>query len=438
MQKRINTKCFYKKGFTLIELLAVIIILAVIALIATPGVLNVVDNANKKANKASAYGLLDAAKLYYSESLLDDTRVLDGTTNLINNIKISGQKPDSGSIYINNLGEIKIFAKYGDVCYKKNFSDSDLTETNDTNCGLTVPEESCFTYESNDTGITITSYTCGATTSDLSDGKYLDIIIPSEINGQTVTKIGYSAFSPRFKSSTTYISSVVIPEGVTTIGESAFESNQLTSVTIPESVTYIGDSSFTNNKLTSITIPSSAYIDWYAFSHNQLTSVVIPDGVKSIGMNAFEANQLTSITIPSSVTTIDKAAFNNNLLPDDQAFIYKRNSDGSIDYTTIVSYGGTKRDNVVIPEGVTTIDEESFAYNQLTSITIPEGVTYIETNAFRNNQLTSISIPNSVTYIGFWTFSYNPDMTITIDNTSDSISGSPWGASSTSTITYLR
>ena len=53
-----------KKGFTLIELLAVIIILAVIALIATPIVLNVVDNARKSANKDSAYGLLDSAKLY--------------------------------------------------------------------------------------------------------------------------------------------------------------------------------------------------------------------------------------------------------------------------------------------------------------------------------------------------------------------------------------
>ena len=46
-----------KKGFTLIELLAVIIILAVIALIATPIVLNVIDNARKSANKDSAYGL---------------------------------------------------------------------------------------------------------------------------------------------------------------------------------------------------------------------------------------------------------------------------------------------------------------------------------------------------------------------------------------------
>lgn len=52
-----------KKGFTLIELLAVIIILAVIALIATPTVLNVIDNAKAQAAKESVFGYADAVKL---------------------------------------------------------------------------------------------------------------------------------------------------------------------------------------------------------------------------------------------------------------------------------------------------------------------------------------------------------------------------------------
>jgi prepilin-type N-terminal cleavage/methylation domain-containing protein len=124
---------FMKKGFTLIELLAVIIILAVIALIATPVVLNVVDNAKKQANKDSVYGLLDAANLYYSESLLDDTIVLDGTTNLINELSISGKKPDSGSIYINESGEISIAVVYDNICYTKSFIDNDITESDNIN-----------------------------------------------------------------------------------------------------------------------------------------------------------------------------------------------------------------------------------------------------------------------------------------------------------------
>ena len=126
-----------KKGFTLIELLAVIIILAVIALIATPIVLNVIENARKSANKDSAYGLLDSAKLYYMESLLDESKSLSG--NLIDKINVSGSKPDSGTVYINNKGETAIAVVYDKICYIKNYSETDLTETSDIeNCKIKV------------------------------------------------------------------------------------------------------------------------------------------------------------------------------------------------------------------------------------------------------------------------------------------------------------
>ena len=126
-----------KKGFTLIELLAVIIILAVIALIATPIVLNVIDNARKSANKDSAYGLLDSAKLYYMESLLDESKSLSG--NLIDKINVSGRKPDNGTVYINNKGEIALSVVYDKVCFIKNYEDADLTESDDiNNCKIKV------------------------------------------------------------------------------------------------------------------------------------------------------------------------------------------------------------------------------------------------------------------------------------------------------------
>ena len=130
-----------KKGFTLIELLAVIIILAVIALIATPIVLNVVDNARKSANKDSAYGLLDSAKLYYMESLLDESKSLSG--NLITKINVSGRKPDSGTVYINNKGETALAVVYDKTCFTKNYEDADLTESDDIeNCIIvTVTKE---------------------------------------------------------------------------------------------------------------------------------------------------------------------------------------------------------------------------------------------------------------------------------------------------------
>ena len=134
-------------GFTLIELLAVIIILAVIALIATSIVLNVVDNARKNANKDSAYGLLDSSKLYYMESLLDESKSLSG--NLIDKINVSGRKPDSGTVYINNKGETALAVVYDKVCYIKNYTDTDLTEVKDIeNCNISsLPSESKELYK---------------------------------------------------------------------------------------------------------------------------------------------------------------------------------------------------------------------------------------------------------------------------------------------------
>lgn len=86
-----------KKGFTLIELLAVIIILAVIALIATPVVLSVVENARVEAAKNSAYGVIDAAKYYYSESILDSTKTVEAEDNDATTLIVSGTTISAGT-----------------------------------------------------------------------------------------------------------------------------------------------------------------------------------------------------------------------------------------------------------------------------------------------------------------------------------------------------
>ena len=109
---------------------------------------------------------------------------------------------------------------------------------------------------------------------------------------------------------------LVIPEGVTSIGKSAFcGCSKLTSITIPDSVTIIGEEAFAYcTGLTSITIPNSVTsIEAWAFSGCKgLTSIIIPDSVTSIGESAFYGCKgLTSITIPNSVTSIKYKAFQN-------------------------------------------------------------------------------------------------------------------------------
>jgi Flp pilus assembly protein protease CpaA len=114
----------------------------------------------------------------------------------------------------------------------------------------------------------------------------------------------------------TELTSVTIPNSVTSIGDFAFYfCTELTSVTIPNSVTSIGNSSFRHcNKLTSIIIPNYVTsIGDCAFAFcNELTSIIIPNSVTSIGNSAFRyCRELTSVTILNSVAFIGDYAFYN-------------------------------------------------------------------------------------------------------------------------------
>ncbi|MDE7291612.1 MAG: leucine-rich repeat protein [Treponemataceae bacterium] len=178
-------------------------------------------------------------------------------------------------------------------------------------------------------------------------------------------------------------SSVVVPDGVTSIEDGAFKDcTNLVNVTIPASVTNIGKKTFSGcSNLASVTIPTSVTsIGEQAFNEcTSLTSVDIPDSVTSIGMLAFNGcTKLTNIKIPNGVTSIGSYAFN----------------------------GCKNLSSVVIPNGVTCIDNGVFKYcESLTDINIPEGVTVIGEFAFCGcNSLTEIKIPDGVTKIEYSVF----------------------------------
>ena len=120
-------------------------------------------------------------------------------------------------------------------------------------------------------------------------------------------KINDNAFEGKIN-----LTSITIPESVTSIGSYAFSRTGLTSVTIPSSVTSIGNAAFYDCwGLTSVSIsPSVTSIGKGTFSQCGLTSVTIPEGVSSIEYKAFGGcRNLTSVTIPSSVTSIGRFAF---------------------------------------------------------------------------------------------------------------------------------
>lgn len=144
-------------------------------------------------------------------------------------------------------------------------------------------------------------------------GEYTgSVVISSTVTFEDVTYNVTSIESYAFQGC--HITSVTIPNSVTSIGIKAFYyCKDLTSVTISNSVTSIREQTFAGCKsLTSITIPNSVTsIESEAFSDcSGLTSITIPNSVTSIGDQAFRCcKDLTSVTIGNSVTSIGFEAF---------------------------------------------------------------------------------------------------------------------------------
>ncbi len=112
-----------KKGFTLVELLAVIVILAVIALIATPMIMDVIEKSRRGAAIESVNGILEAAENYQLESMLEGEeieRTIDLTSDILT---YKGAKPSSGTLVIGENGKMRIIAKYGKYCVEKGYDD---------------------------------------------------------------------------------------------------------------------------------------------------------------------------------------------------------------------------------------------------------------------------------------------------------------------------
>ncbi len=124
-----------KKGFTLIELLAVIVILAIIALIATPIVMNVIENSKKGAAERSAENYLRAVELAIANEILSNGNLNDGLYNIMPNgnicsgglnenscigreivVSVNGQKPISGIVNIEDRKVEKIYnIRFGEM-----------------------------------------------------------------------------------------------------------------------------------------------------------------------------------------------------------------------------------------------------------------------------------------------------------------------------------
>lgn len=175
------------------------------------------------------------------------------------------------------------------------------------------------------------------------DGTNTDVAIPAEIDGYPVTAIRDEAFKD------SELTSVVLPEGLLTIGNSAFMNNALSNVTIPDSVTAIGE---------------------WAFQHNRLSAIQWGSGLTAIGTGVFANNRLVFLEVPEHIQHIGDWAFENTLIME-----------------------------LRLSDGLETVGRGAFSNIQIRKLRLPVSVKLVEALAFANNPLQTVIVEsNDITF----------------------------------------
>ena len=277
-----------------------------------------------------------------------------------------------------------------------------------------------FQYKiENDNSCTITDY----------DGMASSLSIPSAINGHTVKQIDTGALSDN-----RIITSVTIPNGVTTIGFSAFNGCiKLEKIKFSSNLDTVCENAFNNTKWFNNQSNGLVYVGKVAYKYKgdmpRNTKITVKSDTVSISESAFkDCANLTAILIPSSVKHIDKYAFYNcqgltKLNFNDGIERIENDAFGSCEKLTSVNFSETlksigafafveckKLSEITIPQSVTSVGEYAFSgCENLASVTVSDDLPYVGGRAFEKTKWLN-SQPDGVVYIGKSAYGYKGDM----------------------------
>ena len=411
-------------GVTLIALAVTIIVMLILAgvtISTLTGNSGITTKASKAKTKSYLANIKEEYELYLSEKRMDDEYDLDTLYANDKTIRYEGNEVGTG------ITEICSSIKKGD---EKKFEiiKGKIYYVSQDKKVIPIAVELGFSinpYEITDDGVLRSS----AMNLYLVDNNgNLDL---SEYEGKIKT-IEAGAFSKvEIESGITPLSSIVLPKGITTIGDDAFSYNtSLTSIKIPNTVTTIGKRAFYGcTNLTSIEIPDSVtYIGEYCFWNcnrlqkiklskkiqtinqgllegcSSLTEIEIPEGVESIGYAAFRScDKLTTITLPASLTYITgsaltrlsrltevKVADGNNSFKFENGMLLSK--DGKTMYMALLTLT-----EINVPNGVVSIVGDGLSGSNATKIILPDTVSSNFGGAVFNgmNKLTKIELSST-------------------------------------------
>ena len=388
-------------GVTLIALAVTIIVMLILAgvtISTLTGNSGITTKASKAKTKSYLANIKEEYELYLSEKRMDDEYDLDTLYANDKTIRYEGNEVGTG------IAEICSSIKKGDEKKFEIIKGKIYYVSQDKNV-IPIAVELGFSinpYEITDSGV-LKSSSMNLYLVD-NDG-HLDL---SEYEGKIKT-IEAGAFSKvEIESGINPLQSIVLPKGITTIGDDAFSYNtSLTSIKIPNTVTTIGKRAFRGcTNLTSIEIPDSVtYIGEHCFYDcnklqkiklskkiqtinpyllygcSSLTEIKIPEGVKSIGYAAFSScSKLTTITLPASLTSLSGAAIaklnrlteikiadGNNSFKFENGILLSK--DGKTMYMALLTLT-----EINVPNGVVSIVGDTLSGSSATKIILPDTV----------------------------------------------------------------